>query len=108
MPHPLNASAPAAEAGPAVQTARASADTSNRRQRRPRPSAAPDHSAVITKRQLANQLQTSERSLERMMAKNLIPGVLKLPGGRGVRFNRKAIESWIAEGCPQPSRRAGR
>jgi excisionase family DNA binding protein len=55
-------------------------------------------SYLMTTAELAEALRVSERSVKRMAAMRSLPGVVKL--GRSLRFGRKAIESWIAQGCP--------
>jgi excisionase family DNA binding protein len=49
--------------------------------------------------EVAGLLRLSERTVKRMTAEGMIPGVCR-PYGRSVRYSRKAVEEWIARGCP--------
>jgi predicted DNA-binding transcriptional regulator AlpA len=63
------------------------------------PKPVPPDSVTLTRPQLARLLQVSQRTLERWDCQRLIPGRIRLPGG-SVRYNRRAVEVWIAEGQP--------
>jgi excisionase family DNA binding protein len=53
--------------------------------------------------QTAVALGVSAKTVARMAAAGALPGSVKL--GRRRLFSRKAIELWIAQGCPRPVRR---
>jgi len=55
----------------------------------------PDNARVLTEPQVAFLAQLSVKTLQRWAAKGLIPGRLDLPG-RTVRYDRAAIEAWLA------------
>jgi len=46
----------------------------------------------------------SERTVKRMVADAVIPGVCR-PYGRQVRFHLPTVRQWLAEGCPKRRRR---
>src|SRR5262245_52564067 len=81
-------------------------DANHKRGRgRPRgglPSSPPTDPKPLTKKQLATWIQSSIRTLERMLAQNKVPGLVRLSGT--VKFNRATIEAWISDGCPTPRR----
>lgn len=54
--------------------------------------------ALLTKPELAEQLQISPRSLDRGVAERRIPAPMKI--GRLVRWRRVEIERWLDAGCP--------
>jgi len=60
----------------------------------------------LTIEQTAILTSYSVRTLKRLVADGAIPGVTRV--GRCLRFNRRAIERWLEEGCPRPGRRSGR
>ena len=60
-------------------------------------------SATYTVEQVAGLLQCSQRHVWRMADLNAIPGKLRI--GRLVRFNRAAVDAWIAAGCPKSGNR---
>ena len=55
--------------------------------------------------ELAVLLKISARTAKRMAAAGELPGLVRL--GRLVRFDRRVIERWIADGCPKPTARRG-
>jgi excisionase family DNA binding protein len=59
--------------------------------------------ATYTVGQVAGLLQCSQRHVWRMADLNAIPGKLRV--GRLVRFNRAAVDAWIAAGCPKSGNR---
>lgn len=69
-------------------------------------SRAPREPLALTMHDLAVLLQLSRRTIKRMTAEGMIPGVCRL--NRCVRFDRRAIEKWVADGCPAPRRRQGK
>lgn len=54
---------------------------------------------LLTKRQLAELLQVSTRSIDRKIAEGEFPAGIKLGAGRGgaVRWPRAVVEDWIAD-----------
>jgi excisionase family DNA binding protein len=56
--------------------------------------------------ELAVLLNISTRTAKRLARANAIPGLCRL--GRCVRFERRAIEAWVAEGCPARTDRSKR
>jgi excisionase family DNA binding protein len=54
----------------------------------------------------AHALNVSERTVKRLAAAGELPGVVHV-GSRRL-FYRKALEEWIAQGCPPVRRKAGR
>lgn len=55
---------------------------------------------LLTTEQLAALLGVHPRTVKRMVAERAVPGIVR-PYGRMVRFDRVAVESWIARGCPR-------
>lgn len=55
---------------------------------------------------VAGLLGISPRTVYRLSDAGRMPGPVKL--GSLVRWNRAAIDEWIAAGCPRVERRAGR
>jgi excisionase family DNA binding protein len=53
---------------------------------------------------LATMLNISTRSVWRLQSEGRIPGMFR-PGRRTVRWNRVAVDAWLAEGCPRPKSR---
>jgi excisionase family DNA binding protein len=60
----------------------------------------------LTIEQAAIITSYSIRTLKRLVASGEIPGVTRV--GRCLRFNRKLVEEWIADGCPRPAGRTFR
>lgn len=60
--------------------------------------------ALLGVKETAALLKCSERHLYRLVDSGRAPAPIKL--GALVRFSRKSIEDWIADGCP-PCRRGG-
>jgi excisionase family DNA binding protein len=55
---------------------------------------------------VAEMLHSSRRTVERLVARRLMPGPVKL--GRLRRWNRVEVEEWIRDGCePIRARKAG-
>lgn len=52
-----------------------------------------------TKRELAELLRLSTRSIDRKISRGEIPPGIKLYGA--VRWRQATIDAWIAAGCPQ-------
>ncbi len=66
------------------------------------PIATETQSAHYDKSGLARRIPCSERHLDRMRDKGLVPPPVKL--GALLRWNREVIEQWIADGCPPPAK----
>ena len=49
----------------------------------------------LTKKQLANLLQITERTVDRWVASGIVPPETRLTVGGCVRFRSKAIAAWI-------------
>jgi excisionase family DNA binding protein len=60
----------------------------------------------LTIEQTAILTSYSVRTLKRLVADGAIPGVTRV--GRCLRFNCRAVERWLEDGCPRPARRSGR
>ena len=60
----------------------------------------------LTIEQAAILTSYSVRTLKRLVAAGEIPGVTRC--GRCLRFNRRAVEKWLEDGCPKPGRRVSR
>ena len=58
----------------------------------------PDTSALADVRQIAALLKCSARHVYRLSDAGKMPRPVKL--GYLVRWNRRAVEAWIADGCP--------
>jgi excisionase family DNA binding protein len=54
---------------------------------------------LITKKELAERLHLSIRSIERKIDEGAIPGGFKL--GAAVRWRESVIDQWIEGGCPR-------
>jgi excisionase family DNA binding protein len=59
------------------------------------PAVIPAGATTVTKDQIAMLAQVDPRTVARWAALNQIPGRIDLPG-RAVRFNRTAVEQWLA------------
>lgn len=57
-----------------------------------------EESQLLDVRQMATQLNCSPRSVYRLSDAGRMPRPIKL--GALVRWNRQAIDQWIADGCP--------
>ena len=57
---------------------------------------------LITAVQLADLLSISERTLYRLKSTGQLPKPISLGGS--VRWRLAEVRSWIAEGCPKPSK----
>ena len=68
------------------------------RNSKPPPTVAPAEARFVTKRQVAALLQVTVRTIEKWISQDLVPGRIQLPGSARVRFERVAIEEWIANG----------
>jgi excisionase family DNA binding protein len=55
----------------------------------------PDIARTLTHPQIAALAQVDLRTIQRWAAQDRIPGKLTLPG-RSVRYDRAAIEAWLA------------
>lgn len=53
---------------------------------------------MLTKREVANLMRTSTRTIERMCDEGRMPAPLKL--GANVRWNSEVVQAWINAGCP--------
>jgi excisionase family DNA binding protein len=60
--------------------------------------------AFMDVKEVAALLGCSERHVKRLADAGEMPEPVKL--GRLVRWNRAAVNEWIADGCPLPARRA--
>jgi hypothetical protein len=60
----------------------------------------------LTIEQAAIVTSFSVRTLKRLVAMEAIPGVTRV--FRCLRFNRRALEQWIEQGCPKPAGHRGR
>jgi excisionase family DNA binding protein len=60
------------------------------------PAPTPTAPATLTYKDVADLLQCSAKSVERMA--DAIPGRIRF--GRLVRFDRAAVMQWITSGCP--------
>lgn len=54
---------------------------------------------LLTVKDVAAILQTSEGHVRRLVVRDQIPEPLR-PGGRAVRWTREQITAWIEAGCP--------
>lgn len=54
---------------------------------------------LITKKELADRLHLSIRSIDRKIDEGAIPGGFKL--GVAVRWRESVIDQWIESGCPR-------
>lgn len=77
-------------------------DHANDDQRHGRPGLTPE---LLDVEQVATLCQFSPRHVLRMANAGKMPSPLKV--GRCVRWSRRAIETWIADGCRGSSRRPG-
>ena len=57
---------------------------------------------LITAVQLADLLSISERTLYRLKSTGQLPKPISLGGS--VRWRLSEVRSWIAQGCPKPSK----
>lgn len=55
-----------------------------------------DDDALLTKRQLATALNTSERTIGRWLAAGTGPPVIRLPSG-GLRWRWGSVRRWLQE-----------
>lgn len=55
-------------------------------------------SKLLSRRQVGDLALLSERTVDRLVARGLLPRPFKL--GAQTRWSRAAIEKWLAEGCP--------
>ena len=58
----------------------------------------PADAALLTKKQVAQMTQVTCRTLEKWVSRGIVPGQTNLPGSNRVRFQRNAVEAWIANG----------
>jgi len=58
--------------------------------------------SLLTKKQLADTLNLSTRSIDRKIAEGKFPKGILLGGAR--RWRKALIDEWIAEGCPKADR----
>ena len=58
--------------------------------------------SLVTKRQLADVLNLSTRSIDRKIAEGKLPKGILLGGAR--RWRKALIDEWIAGGCPKADR----
>ena len=61
---------------------------------------------LLTAKELARRLSLAERTIWRHADSGRIPRPVKIGGS--VRWNRKMIEEWVADGCPDLRRVGGR
>jgi excisionase family DNA binding protein len=59
---------------------------------------------LLTYQDLAEHLQLSERSLQRMVAREEIP-YIRLPSG-AIRFYQSVIEEWVQKQVAKPAKKA--
>jgi len=63
-------------------------------------------SGLLSAPALAELLDISVKGVRRLTDAGGVPGVVRL--GRLVRYQRQAIEAWIADGCTTPPRSTAR
>jgi predicted DNA-binding transcriptional regulator AlpA len=56
---------------------------------------------LLTKRQLAERLQVSQRTVDRWLTEDRLPDGLKVVIHGTVRFRSDIAQEWIAAGCPR-------
>jgi excisionase family DNA binding protein len=59
-----------------------------------------DQALMMTKQEVAEALQCSDRHVDNMRRENRIPQPVKTGKRKGVRWPRKQILEWIDAGCP--------
>ena len=57
--------------------------------------------ALLTKQQLAQQLQVSTRSIDRWLSEDRLPDGLRVEISGTVRFRQSIAAEWVAAGCPR-------
>jgi predicted DNA-binding transcriptional regulator AlpA len=60
-----------------------------------------DTPQLLTKRQLAELLQVSQRTVDRWLFENRLPASIKVEISGTVRYRPDVAQQWIADGCPQ-------
>lgn len=56
---------------------------------------------LLTKKQLAEKLCVTQRTVDRWLADEILPADVKvIVGDRTVRFRETIANKWIAAGCP--------
>jgi predicted DNA-binding transcriptional regulator AlpA len=60
-----------------------------------------DMQPLLTKKQLAQLLQVSQRSVDRWFSENRLPSALRVEISGTVRYRPDIAQQWIADGCPQ-------
>lgn len=58
---------------------------------------------LLTKPQFADQLQVSQRTVDRLHVLDMLPNGLRVEIGGSVRFRQDIATEWIAAGCPRAS-----
>ena len=58
-------------------------------------------SALMDMTELCHHTRAGLRTVRRWVAAGQVPGLVRLPGGRAIRFRRDVIEEWIRAGCPE-------
>lgn len=61
---------------------------------------------LLTTKQVAKMLKAGERSVWRWSHSDRMPAPIRI-GNNAVRFRRRDIEDWIADGCPRVDGGAG-
>ncbi len=65
------------------------------------PDVASEPSALMDLTELCHHTLAGLRTVRRWIAAGKVPGLVRLPGGRAIRFRRDVIEEWIRAGCPE-------
>lgn len=65
------------------------------------PIAPPGERLVLSRAEAAFILGVSVPTLDRMVTSRVIP-TLRMPGRSRRQFDRRALERWLANGCPRP------
>jgi predicted DNA-binding transcriptional regulator AlpA len=60
-----------------------------------------DDDSLLTKKQLASALNTSERTIERWIAAGTAPATIRLPSG-GLRWRWGTVRAWLVAKGDQP------
>lgn len=58
-------------------------------------------SALMDSKELGYHTRAGLRTVRRWIAAGKVPGLVRLPGGRTIRFRRDVIEKWIRAGFPE-------
>ena len=64
--------------------------------------APPDGARLLKVRQVADMANLSVRTVQRLEAAGAMPRSIRL--GSAVRWQRSAIEEWLAAGCPSAAK----